>query len=172
MNKWFFIIILTLLALSCRKDEAEIAFVMPFEFFINIDAGLDPFQSHHYLVQVPTNYTPLAHQAGVSDTTITDIRGAMGRLTSIFSSGNYNFLNEIEILVYDPNDPSFKIPVFYRTSIPDDVHDVLDVIPDLPDVKQILSKSVVVFDINLKRLNFAPVTTIESRVELEFHAHK
>lgn len=168
--KNYLFLFLLVATIGCTKDDIPSAFTITTTVDVAIEPGLTTLNSHHYqILNIPTNYDQLLAASGYTAEQITGIQPARARLVSVFSSGSYAFLQDVEISVFDNTDPDFMILSFYRDNIPNDTGTELDLIPSLANVENLLSSATYSVDLNLKRLRFSSPQAIETRLEIDFN---
>lgn len=172
MKKTSWLSLLIVLLISCRKDNPPAVFEMIYpNQVIEIQAGLNVFESHYYTIpRIPTRYLNLLDQNGLNDEDVLEIVPTNCRLTNISSNAPYDFLFEVSVRIYNEDEPGRKFEIFYDDRVPLKTGNLLNLIPNPNNVKEILSKEHFNLEIVLVRLRDTPQEFIETRVELTFDA--
>lgn len=167
MNKLFFLCLGLLLMISCDEGP-EIRFEMAYERDFTIPAGLNNFETHYfYLRDIPIG-TYLSSN-GVTAEELISINPGSARLSTIFSGlGNYSIIRDVSIQIFT-DDESLASEAFWRSTVPDNTGEDLDVIPTLIDAKRFLGgdRFNLFVKINLKGV---PPQSLETKLRFSFLA--
>jgi len=170
MKKLIFVFLLAVVFISCRKDnERSFIFEMEYPVDFTINAGIGPYVSHYFEVQgVQTFADSLFAFHDVDPTTIESILPRKGRLISVFSDVEYDFIKNIEVELYDEvNGSILRLPAYYRDPVPEKTGDQVDLVSEEVDLKDFILKDKMNFRVKLQLYGAAP-KTIESRLILTF----
>ena len=164
--RYLLLLLLPLLFTNCGKDET-ILFQMKYNEEFEIPAGLNTFETHHFLIRnITTNYDNLLNTFGREDSEVTTIKPQNARLDAIFSSAEYDIIREISIRVYKDNPSNFQ-EIFYMDNVPLNTDGDLNLIPTLVEVQDKLTSESFNVDVAIQ-FRQTPTQFIESRLTLEF----
>ena len=170
ISSGFFLALLLLAFLGCKKDEVTPGFDMIYQQEFSIPPGVGPFVTHHfYLKNLFTRYEALLMQAGKTDAEIVGILPVQAAIEGVFGDANFNIVEEAILRIYQENDPNGYIEVAYRFPTPIDPSNRLDLIPSLADAKRIMSEDRFSIDL-LLRLRNTTSEDIPVRLSLQFKA--
>ena len=168
---------------ACNNDDPNARFTLPVQNLqFTIDAGLSTFDSHYYnLVDVPVQLDSLASFYNLTRSSIESLVPRRASVESIFGNGDYSFMREISVRICS-QDESVKLrngepeqcdfEIFWRNTIPNDVGNRLDIIPNENDLLQYLEDGRATFQVKLvSPLYRSPNQFIESRLLMEFDAY-
>jgi len=162
------IVALGIIFSSCAKDR-NILFDLPFELRLEIPAGLNPLDRHFFLIRdVPTNLQAFKDQFQVGDQMIS-MRPSNAVLSSVGGNQNWAFLREVEISIFEDNDPDKDTEVFLTNNVPVNAGQSVVVLPFEDDVHNLLDTERVDFKISIRLRGTSP-SFIESVVNLSFTA--
>ena len=154
---------------ACNPDEA--GFNMTYQSVFEVQAGAQPFVVQPYLItNIVTDTTLFFSANGVHSDGILSINPAQCRLFSQLSNINFAFVDLAAVTIINPLDPNDRQEVFYRDNIPFNEDGVLDIFPDLPDVKATLMR---LPKYNLEivlRFREAPASAIPIQIDWSFRA--
>lgn len=170
MKKITFLVLIVVLAFSCKKEDENVLFTMNYDVEITILPGLNPFSGNVFGMKVrdvSTNFNSYLMANGIQESDIKRIDASSATLTSLFSSEGYGFIQNAEVYISKTPDSTYNKLVFERFQVPENNGVRLDMIGSLVDAKPILmeDKMEVWFEMFLR--DFSP-TTMDSRLELEF----
>lgn len=156
---------------SCKK-ETPVLFTMPLQ---NLDfvmpAGQNAIETYYFnFPAVPTNIHVLLDNFGYAMSDVSGIVPGEGRLTPIFSDGNYEDLfREFVVQICTTGSTGNKCGVegFYWDLVGQKVSFNLDVIPNPIDVSDFLTEETVHIQVWYRLLRTSN-ETIESRLSLDF----
>lgn len=154
---------------SCNSDEAR--FDMTYQRQFEIQAGLAPFTAHVIKIEdIPTDTAAFFGANNVTSDRILKINPLQCRLFSQFNDTNFGFVELAAVIIVNPLDPDDRQEVFYRDNIPLTEDDVLDIFPDLPNVKEMLTR-LPKYDLELVMRFREPVpSTLSVRLDWAFRA--
>lgn len=153
---------------SCRKDEP--GFNMTYLGQINIPAGLDPFTLHTFTVQnIPADTLAYFSTNGVTSARILKINPYSFRMVPIYSGADYRFIELVSVIIVSPDNPDVRQEVYFRDNIPLNIGDLLDVYPNLPDIKPFIMRNRFNIEIVLRLRDISP-QTIETHLDFTFRA--
>jgi hypothetical protein len=157
---------------SCQKDRPPAKFEMRYHNLqIEIPAGLSEIESSHFIIRdIPTDASRYLQDNNLTASEITAVVPHFLRLTNTQSSASYNFIYEISVRLFNSRNPDRSFEIFYYEGVPLRTGDVLDLIPNENDMKEIMLGDRFSLDIVLKRLRQSPTEFIQTRVELGFDA--
>ncbi len=160
-----------LFSLFCACDREENGFNMTYQRTFEIQAGAQPSVVQIYTINnVATDTTLFFNANGVHGDGIISINPAQCRLFAQLNDIDFAFVDLVAITIVNPLNSDDRKEVFYRDNIPFNEDGVLDVFPDLPDVKDILMR---LPKYNLEvvlRFREAPASAIPVRVDWSFRA--
>lgn len=167
MPRFLFILVLPLLFFSCKKDP-NVLFEMNYpnnDFAIG--AGLSPFEVHYFtLFNIQTGADSLFNFYNVDMSEVTQIQPRTARLSSIFASSDYNFINKIEIRIFE-DDPDDYDVIFFRDDVPFDTRRDLDLVPNGVDVQNYLTGRRFGIVLRMELRDISP-EFLESRLNFSF----
>ncbi len=163
------ILVILILASSCKKEEPPTLFTMDYIIDFTIPTGLDPFGGIHgvKIRDIPTNIGSylIANNMELED--IIEIDQAFAKLTADFSGVEYNFIRTATVRIVDSDDDTIYNPIFERLQVPNNTGPVLDMIPTLINPTEFLKKET--FDIwfEMELRDFSP-SLLDSRLTFQF----
>ncbi len=158
--------LLSILLFGCSK-QPDVLFEVPFQLTFEIPAGLNPFDKHFILVRnVPTNIEALKRQFEVAEGGELVIRPASAILTSLGQSLDFDFLQEVELSVFD-TDPDDDRIAFLTEDVPFNAGRNVVVLPFDTDLSDYLEQDRVNFKVSL-RLRTTTPSFIDSVMEVQF----
>lgn len=160
-----------LLLFACNKDNGlPEGFDMVYTRDFVIPAGIGVDAKHHfYLANIPTRYTQYLDQHNKQDVDIKRILPGRIILSALFTDGNFDYVGEAALRVYDEDDTNDFIEIAYRVPVPLSGNTTLELIPNEPDVKRFLSASRFNVDLVLTLRNVTQAET-DARIDLQFRA--
>ena len=167
MRYFFLLLILPVLFGSCRKDP-NVLFEMDYpNNDFAIAAGLSPFEVHYFtLHNIRTNSDSLFSFHNIDPNNITQIQPRSARLSALFASSDYNFINKIEIRIFSDNPDNYDV-LFFRDDVPFNTRRDLDLVPNGVDVQRYLKKDRFGLIIRLELRDISP-EFMESRLDIQF----
>lgn len=164
------LVLLGLAFSACSKDR-NVLFDLPFELRFEIPAGLNPLDRHFFLIRdVPTNLENFKDQFQAGDKVFT-LHPSTAVLTSITGDVDWTFLREVEVSIFQNNDPNDDQAVFLSDNVPLNAGRNVVVLPFEDDVRDLLEEDRVDFKVSLRLRGTTP-TFIESIVSLSFSAEE
>lgn len=164
--RYFLLLLFPLIVSSCGKDDI-ILFEMEYTEDFEIQAGLNSFETHHFLIKdISTNYNNLLQTFDQTDSQVSNINPQNARLDALFSSATYDIIREISVRIYKDDVTNYK-EIFYIENVPLNTGGDLNLIPTLVDVRDILSGDSFNIDIAIQ-FRQAPAQFIESRFIFDF----
>ena len=158
---------LLVFSFSSCTDEAETLFEMDYRVDYNIAAGLNTFETHFFeLFNIPTNATNLLQANNLTDGEIEAILPKSARLSSVFLSDDLDFIREISVRLIN-GDNQNQTEIFFRENIPLDTRDFVDLIPTLPNVKQLMLEDFHNLSIRMEFWEPTP-TFVDVKLEFDF----
>ena len=168
MRRYILLFFLTIHLLGCNR-EPDSLFDMPYEFTIEIPAGLNTFETHYFDKSgIRTHAEDLLNANNVQDNDITAVQAKTCRLISTFADVDLDFIREISLRVYE-DDPSAYHEIFFRDNVPLDTEDFIDLIPALPNVKEFLLDDSYNVSIRME-FRLPPPTFVTMRLDYDFFA--
>lgn len=152
--------------LACNKETLKPGFEIPFVAELTIPPGLNPFDTHYFIINnLTSRYDALLQQNGVTDADISGIATQQAGVFGIFGDENFDFVQEASLRVFPESNPDDWIEIAYRLPVPLNPGSRLDLIPSLADSKRILQMPRFSAALML-RLRRTP--TIESDIRVNF----
>lgn len=162
------IILIGLLFSNCNKNDNDVKFEMAYEREFTIPAGLNAFETHYFVirdVQIGSYLT--ANNVSAAD--LISINPGRARLTSKFSGfADYSFIREVIVQIFTDDENDAR-EVFFRTAVPLNTGESLDILPGLADVKDYFGNTKFNLFVILN-LQAVPQQTIETRFTFSFLA--
>lgn len=168
MKNLLYLLLLPLLFSNC-KDGCTVLADMPYTRQIDIPAGLNPLQSHYFVIEnIPNQKNSIFDASNLTDEDISEIKGKSARFSTIFNGPKYDFIREVSIQIYTDN-PDDWSEVFYRTNVQENTGGDLDLIGSLTNIQRHLTGPTfnIVIKIDLRRTNSQAV---ETRFDFQFGA--
>ncbi len=162
-----FLFIVPLITSSCKKEDPEL-FEMLYAENFTIPAGLNPFDTHYFLLKDIPVGTYLSARNLTPDMLKAINPKAASFINTFAGSANYDFLRDVSVRIYTDDINNSK-ELFYYDLVPENTGDNLGLIPSLADARAYLNGSV--FNIEI-RLNFkrAPLQNIETQFRFSLSA--
>ncbi|MBX2814791.1 MAG: hypothetical protein KTR24_02295 [Saprospiraceae bacterium] len=155
---------------GCSKDR-QVLFDLPIELRFEIPAGLNPLDRHFLTIpNVPTNLENFKEQFGVAGM---DIKIIPGNAVLSAATGNetFGFLQEIQVAIYQNNDPDQDQEVFLTDNVPFNAGRNVVILPFDNDVSNLFQEDRVDFVISWRLRSTTPAF-IESVINLSFSAEE
>ena len=168
MKKLIYLLLLPLFFANC-KDGCTVLADMPYTVEVDIPAGLNPLQSHYFVIEnIPNQKSNIFASNSLTDEDISEIKGKSARFTTLFNSAEYDFIREVSIQIYTDN-PDDWSEVFYRTNVQENTGSDLDLIGSLTDIQRHLTAPTfnIVVKLDLRRTN---TQSVETRFDFQFGA--
>lgn len=170
MKNIFFVVLVGFLFSSCRKEpEKPFAFEMEYPVDFTINAGIGPYVTHYFDVQyIPTYVDSLFAFYDFDKANVENILPRTGKLVAVFDNVDYDFIQSIEVELYDQVNGSIKrLPAYYREPVPAKVGSLVELVSEEIDLQELLLKER--FNVRIKLKLFIPAPkTVESRLILKF----
>ncbi len=147
------IIILTLIGMmllstSCNRNEAS--FLVDTFIEMNVPAGFSSDRILTLRQEVPFPLSLALDANNVNDGDIVGIHGSLGFVAPrILAEADLSFINEIEIDVLDPEDPTFGLEIFHYVQRDFNRRSSLDLTPSLPNVQNFVRDDMIFLQIEL-----------------------
>ncbi len=166
------IMILASLLSGCQKDQRTEVFEVPAIMDFTIDAGLNTFDTHFYVLSPYISAFPARlEDFNLEPEDIISVEPKSAELGSVFRDENLEFIERISIRIFRIDDPQFNREIFYFDPVPFQKKTVLRPFPGLSNVKEIVENQF--FGIEL-RLDFrlVPQRSIDMRLEFLLSARR
>jgi len=161
--------VLTTTLWGCGKDRV-VLFHIPIELNFTIDAGLNPFQVHYYIIRsVQTNLESLKQQFNSEGDMDLVIRPESAVLSAAFSDATFEFIDEIGISVFQGEDHEQDRDAFLTDQVPPNAGKNVFISPFDTDLSDVINRESVNFKIRL-RLRASTPAFIDSRIRVNFTA--
>ena len=166
MRVLFVLLVLALSITSCT-EEAETLFEMDYRLDYNIAAGLNTFETHFFeLSNIPTNATNLLQANNLTDGEIEAILPKSARLSTVFLTEDLDFIREVSVRLINTDNQN-ETEIFFRENIPLDTRDFVDLIPTLPNVKDLMLEDF--YSISIRMEFWEPTPTfVDVKLEFDF----
>lgn len=159
--------ILPLFISNCKKDDS-VLFEMLYAENFTIPAGINPFDTHYFVLKDIPVGTYLSSRNLTADM-LNSIEGRAATLINIFAgSGSYDFIQEVSIRIYADDENDWK-ETFWHFNVPENTGDNLGVPPVTGDVKSYLGGTTFNIVVQLK-LRRTPVQSIDTELRFSFGA--
>lgn len=163
---YLLVLLLPLLLTNCKKEE-NVLFRMEYNETFEIKAGLNTFETHHFLIQNRnTNINSYLAGYGGDASELMAINPRSARLETLFSNATYDIVLDVSVRIYE-DDPNDYKEIFYREDVPLNTGATLDLIPTLVDVKEMMTEDRYNIDVAFLFRN-PPPEFIESRLTFDF----
>ena len=155
---------------SCNKDDREELFVISHTVDFTIQPGLNTFDTHIYdISHIPSQLDQRLDETGHTIGQVSSIEPKRAYLSSVFEDINLDFIHQVSILIYDPDNPSDRVEFCYLDPVPYKKKYGIELFPGISNVKDWMKNEY--FGIEI-RLNYREVTPslIQMRLEFDFRA--
>lgn len=117
------------LLMGCRgENEKDVLFEMSYRVEFEIPAGLNTVEDHFFPFRdIDSTLDSLLVFHGYSREDISTVNPKTARLTSIFDGDNYDFIHEFSLYLFNEETNDLSHEAFWRTEIPLNTRDVLDI---------------------------------------------
>ena len=164
----FVLIGLMILIQGCNK-ESMVLFELVQRVEFNVPAGLNPFDKHFFLIrEVPTNLDNLRSQFGVEKDQKLLIRPAQAIMSTLFQDIDLDFIEEIEISVFD-DDPDVDRIAFLTDQVPFNAAKNIVIIPFDIDLSDQLNTGKINYKVSLRLRTVTP-TSFTGVINITFGA--
>lgn len=165
--KTFAIAIVSWMVFTGCTKKPDVRFEVPFQLNFEIPAGLNPFKKHFREIRaVPSNLEALKKQFNIPAGENLDIRPGSAILSSLLNNVDYDFLEEIEISIFQ-DDPEDDVIAFLSDRIPFNAGRNVIIIPFDTDVSDFLETGMVNFKISFRLRRTTP-SFIETSINIRF----
>ena len=166
-TRLFFLLSLPILFSTCGNDAT--GFLMQYQRDFEIRAGLGVFDIHVFeLNGIPTNKEAFFTANGVLESDITQIIPQNAALSINFDNVEFGFVRTVIVEIFTRDELRGR-EIFFREELPQNIGTQIDLIPSLPDVKDLLTQDEFNVRIELQLRDISP-QFIETRFDFEFFA--
>jgi len=166
---WLFLlfVVVSMSHLACDK-QPDVLFKIQYQEQFTIPAGLNIIETHYFLINnIVSNYEAELVNFGFKDEQVGTLKPASGFLLSIDGGLNFNFIQEISIMLSSDN--TFNQEAFYTIQVPFDAGNQINLAGALPDFKDIIKEDR--FNVRIGfRLRDSPPATMNCRLTMRFAA--
>ncbi len=157
-----------ILSLACRKKDKRVEiFELGNAVSFKIEAGLNTFDTHFYEFSPITHvYNQRLEDLGISSTDVVAVEPKFATLRAVFNDEDLDFIEQISIRIFRPEDRSINREIFYLDPVPLKRVTQLNPFPGLSNVKEMIEKGLYGMEIRLN-LRFVPQRSIDMRFEYE-----
>jgi hypothetical protein len=142
---------------------------MTYQEDFEIRAGLGVFDTHIFEINgIPTNKATFYAANNVNESDITEITAKEAQLSINFSNVEFGFVREVIVEIFTKDDLRGR-EIFFREAIQQNIGSRIDLIPSLPDVRDILTQDEFNIRIEMKLQDISP-QFIETRLDFQFFA--
>lgn len=132
------LLLAVLMLQACKDDSRQVLFSVPYEFNFEIRAGLSTFQQHTFeITNIDTRMDSLLNFYELDAASISEVNGREARFTMITPSGDYSFMREISVLVFDPVTGTRR-ELFFNDRVPLNTGNELQLIPALTNARELM----------------------------------
>lgn len=157
-------------SLGCGKDR-NVLFDIPIELRFEIPAGLNPLDRHFITIpNVPTNLAALQAQFEGGNKVL-KIRPSNAVLRSVLGDVNFGFLREVQVAIYQNNDPDQDQEIFLTDNVPVNAGTNVVVLPFDNDISNLFEPDRLDFVVSW-RLRSPTPQFIESVITMSFSAEE
>ncbi len=135
MKKISLLLLLSFVFNNCGKELVTIA-DLPHATQFEIPVGLNPFTIWELTIEdIPNERLARLGAANVTEEEVEKIVGKSGRLSTIFSGINLDFIQEITIEIFSDNMED-ATEILYREQVREDTGEAIVLNPSIPDVSR------------------------------------
>jgi hypothetical protein len=164
------LLLISMILLSCHKDNREELFVIGHSVDFNIQPGLNTFDTHIYDIgNIPSQLDQRLDDTGYTIDQVASIEPKRAYLSSVFEDVNLDFIHQVSVLIYDIDNPVNRIEFCYLDPVPFKKKFGIELFPGIADVSDWLKNEY--FGIEI-RLNYRDITPslIQMRLEFDYRA--
>ena len=172
LHTFLLVIAASTLVAGCQKDQRTEVFEVPGVMDFTIDAGLNTFDTHFYILSPYISAFPSRlEDFDLKPEDIISVEPKSAELASVFRDENLDFIERISLRLFKLDDPQFNREIFYFDPVPFQKKTVLRPFPGLSNVKEIVENQF--FGIEL-RLDYrlVPQRSIDMRLEFLLSARR
>jgi len=153
---------------SCRK-EPLVLFEIPQRLEFNVQAGLNPFNKHFFLIRETTNnLSNLRSQFNIPENQTLTIRPTQAIMTTQFQDTDLDFIDEVEISIFEDN-PDVDQVAFLTDRVPFNASKNIVVIPFDTDFSNQLETGKINYKVSI-RLRTTTPSSFTAVINLNFGA--
>ncbi len=165
-NPWAVLTVILVMLVSCTRDKREEFFELNHHVDFTIQPGLNTFDTHIYSISpIPAILDQKLAATGHTVEEITAIQSKRAYLSSVFEDVNLDFIHQVSVIIYDPNNPGDKTEFFYMDPVPYKDKVGIQLFPGIADVKEWMERDY--FGIEI-RLNFRQNSPSLIQMRLQF----
>ena len=151
---------------SCGINEEDILFEMRYDVNFTMGAALAPIVTHIYTLEgIKTGFSEKLNDNSVTDNEVIKVNTSFARIYDVFGTSNLNFIDKIEVYVYNPDEPSQKWLAAIEDPVLNNVKDEIKLFPAITDFKDIVSGELINIEIKIRLRDISP-EEIDCRLEL------
>ena len=167
MQKLCLFLVLLVFIMGCRGEGP--GFEMRYQRDFEIPAGLGVFDTHVFeLNAIQSNKAAFLTANGVLEEDITEIIPQNAQLSVNFANVEFLFVREVIVEIFTRDEIRGR-EIFFREEIPQNTGIRINLIPSLPDVKDLILQDEFNIRIEMKLRDISP-QFIETRFDFEFFA--
>ena len=167
MQKLCLFLVLLVFIMGCRGEGP--GFEMRYQRDFEIPAGLGVFDTHVFVLNgIQSNKAAFLTANGVLEEDITEIIPQNAQLSVNFANVEFLFVREVIVEIFTRDEIRGR-EIFFREEIPQNTGIRINLIPSLPDVKDLILQDEFNIRIEMKLRDISP-QFIETRFDFEFFA--
>ncbi len=164
--RYFLLAFATLLLANCSKDD-DVLFTIPYQLNFSTPAGLNPIETHYFeFFNIPSRMDSILVARGMTKEDISRISPKSAELTSLFSDGEYGFIREATIDLFESGSTVFR-EAFFHPEVPSNTGSRLSLAGSLIDANQNVSAEKFNIRVGWKLRTIAP-TSMEHILRFTF----
>lgn len=154
---------------SCRKTD-EFLFGGNFETRFLIPSGLNTVLTHYITIpNVYTDFKRLAKNAGYDEQGIKSIQASFGKMRTVFTSDDLDFLQDISVVIFSRKNPALKKEMYYSEFVPFNVDNEIKLQSGSAELAEILKEDYIDIEIRINIRGFVP-NAVEVILDMSFIA--
>ena len=107
----------------------------------------------------------------LSNGEVSSVSTSFARLYDVFGSSHLNFIDKIEVFIYNPDTPTQKWLAAIEDPVRNNVKEEIKIFPAITDFKDIMQEDLINIEIKLRLRDISP-EEIDCRLELTMLAQK
>lgn len=154
---------------GCKKTD-EFLFGGNFETRFLIPSGLNTVLTHYITIpNVYTDFNRVATNAGYDAESIKSIQASYGKMRTVFSSDDLDFIQDISVIVISRENPSLRKEMYYSEFVPFNVNNEIKLQSGSAELAEILKEDFIDIEIRMNIRGFVP-NAIEAILDMSFIA--
>jgi hypothetical protein len=171
MKHLFFLLLITIIGISCQKDTTEIGFPMTYRSTFESQAGLIPFARHYFLLKdIQTDTIRYFQQNGITSNKLRGIRLEVARMDAFASAYGYRHIKEVSLWIVNQKTGA-KTEIAYRDqfTITTTLNNTLDLLPTQVNIKDYFLSKQFTLELRVEVVTTSP-ELLDNQIEVRFKA--